>query len=115
MILFDQNSDSVSKATSKRSAAFDPEALRDLLGYLNFSQGSVSSRFRSALNELFRDAVRATSPTVLRDFLLAELHRLSESGDVACANPAQADEVIRLTIDQLLPAYQKHHADLLVI
>lgn len=113
MILFDQNSDSVSKATSKRSAAFDPEALRDLLGYLNFSQGSVSSRFRSALNELFRDAVRATSPTVLRDFLLAELHRLSESGDVACANPAQADEVIRLTIDQLLPAYEKHHSDLL--
>lgn len=87
--------------------------LRDLLGYLNFSQGSVSSRFRAALNELFRDPQRAASPAALRDFLLSELHRLSVSGEAACANPAQAEFVIRFTIDQFISAYRAHHADLL--
>jgi hypothetical protein len=37
----------------------DSAALRDLLGYLNFSQGAVSARFRGTLNELFRDEQRA--------------------------------------------------------
>ena len=87
--------------------------MRDLLGYLNFSQGSVSNRFRAVLNELFRDPDRARSPEVLQDYLLTELHRLSSSGDAACANPAQAESVIRLTLGKLIPAYQAHHADLL--
>ena len=83
--------------------------MRDLLGYLNFSQGSVSNRFRTVLNELFRDPDRARSPEVLQDYLLTELHRLSSSGDAACANPAQAESVIRLTLGKLIPAYQAHH------
>ena len=102
-----------SKKSSDAVAAVDPDALRDLLGYLNFSQGASSARFRKTLNDLFRDQQRATSPTALRDFLLAELQRLSNSGDAACADPAQAEAVIRLTLDELLPAYGKHHADLL--
>ena len=95
------------------TAAVDAIALRDLLGYLNFSQGAASARFRGALNELFRDEQRAKSPIVLRDFLLGELQRLSGSGDVACADPAQAESIIRLTLEELLPAYHRHHADLL--
>ncbi len=94
-------------------APVDADALRDLLGYLNFSQGAPGARFRSGLNELFRDPLRARSPAVLRDFLLTELQRLSASGDAACANPAQAEAVIQLTLNDLLPAYQRHHADLL--
>ncbi|MCA9013031.1 MAG: hypothetical protein KDB01_24935, partial [Planctomycetaceae bacterium] len=101
------------KSAKKASAAVNSDALRDLLGYLNFSQGAVSSRFRGTLNELFRDEQRAASPEVLRDFLLNELQRLSSSGDAACADPSQADAVIRLTLDELLPAYGKHHSDLL--
>lgn len=105
---------STRKPSSRQSAAYvDLDALRDLLGYLNFSQGSASARFRGSLNELFRDSQNATSPMVLRDYLLAELQRLSQSGDAACANPAQADAVIRFTLDQLLPAYRSHHSDLL--
>ncbi len=87
--------------------------MRDLLGYLNFSQGSVSARFRAVLNELFRNPQRAASSAALRDFLLTELQRLSESGEAACANPAQAESVIRLTLNEFLPAYRAHHADLL--
>ncbi len=105
---------STRKPTLKaESVAVDPDALRDLLGYLNFSQGSVSSRFRGSLNDLFRDAQRAKSPAVLRDFLLVELNRLSQSGDAACANPAQAESVIRFTLEKMLPAYLTHHSDLL--
>jgi hypothetical protein len=100
-------------SAKKAAAAVNSDALRDLLGYLNFSQGAVSARFRGTLNELFRDEQRAASPEVLRNFLLAELQRLSGSGDAACADPSQADAVIRLTLDELLPAYGKHHADLL--
>ena len=94
-------------------APVDADALRDLLGYLNFSQGAPAARFRSGLNALFRDPLRARSPAVLRDFLLTELQRLSASGDAACANPAQAEAVIQLTLNDLLPAYHRHHADLL--
>ena len=103
------------KTSAKKTvdAAVDADALRDLLGYLNFSRGAASPRFRVVLNHLFRDERRASSPTVLRDFLLVELQRLSQSGDAACANPAQAEAVIRLTLDELLPAYRRHHADLL--
>ena len=102
------------KSLSKTpTPSLEPDALRDLLGYLNFSQGTVSSRFRATLNDLFRDAHRAASPIALRDFLLAELQRLSQSGDAACSDPRQADSVIRFTIDQFLPAYRTDHADLL--
>lgn len=104
------------KTTTKKTreaATIDADGLRDLLGYLNFSQGAASVRFRGVLNELFRDEQRARKPAVLRDFLLAELQRLSESGDAACADPVQAEVVIRLTLDELLPAYGKHHSDLL--
>ena len=100
-------------SSSVPAAAIDPGALRDLLGYLNFSQGSVSARFRAALNDLFRNPQLAGDPAALREHLLTELMRLSQSGDAACANPAQAEFVIRFTIDQFLPAYRAHHADLL--
>ena len=100
-------------AVAVSAAVVDSDALRDLLGYLNFSQGAASARFRGTLNELFRDPQRAKSPVVLRDFLLTELFRLSKSGDAACADPTQAETIIRSTLDELLPAYHKHHADLL--
>ncbi|MEI6538677.1 MAG: hypothetical protein WCO86_04005 [Planctomycetota bacterium] len=101
------------KKSPEAVVAVSADALRDLLGYLNFSQGAASPRFRATLNDLFRNQQRSTSPRALRDFLLAELQRLSTSGDVACADPAQAEAIIRLTLDELLPAYHKHHADLL--
>lgn len=105
---------STRKTTSKSAIQpVDPDALRDLLGYLNFSQGTISPRFRATLNSLFRDPERAKSPAVLRDYLIGELQRLSKSGDAACADPTQAESVIRLTIDELIPAYRSHHADLL--
>ncbi|MFO0976062.1 MAG: hypothetical protein U0996_06660 [Planctomycetaceae bacterium] len=91
----------------------DNELLRDLLGYLNFSQGSPGARFRTCLNQLFLDPSVTAGSEVLRDYLLSQLQRLSETGDVACADPAQAAAVISLTFDRLIPAYRQHHSDLL--
>ena len=79
-------------AVAVSAAVVDSDALRDLLGYLNFSQGAARARFRGTLNELFREPQRALSPVVLRDFLLTELFRLSKSGDAACADPTQAEK-----------------------
>ncbi len=91
----------------------DGELLRDLLGYLNFSQGLPSARFRFCLNELFRESERASSPDVLRDYLLAEIGRLSGSGEAAFADPGQAVSVVSLVLGEVWAAYRQHHRDLL--
>jgi hypothetical protein len=90
-----------------------PDALRDLLGYLNFSDGSPSARFRTVVNELFRYPEITASPETLRDFLQKELQSHAASGHPACANPAQAAAAIDFTLTTLLPAYMSHHSDLL--
>lgn len=89
------------------------ELLRDLLGYLNFSQGAPSARFRFCLNQLFRSVELAASPQSLRDYLLEQIHKLAGSGEAAFADPRQAVSVVGLVLDRVLPAYRLHHQDLL--
>jgi hypothetical protein len=99
--------------STKPTDSFSGDALRDLLGYLNFSEGSVNPRFRSTLNTVFRSPGLSGSPSALKQFLLEELTRLAESGDPACSNPTQARHIISWTVDELLPAYRTWHTDLL--
>lgn len=87
--------------------------LRDLLGYLNFSHGAPNSRFRGCLNSLFAQAAQPLTPEVLRDFLLEKLRVMSGTGESAFADVSQAAAAVEWTIDQVLPAYRMHHADLL--
>jgi hypothetical protein len=89
------------------------ELLRDLLGYLNFSQGAPSARFRLCLNQLFRSGKSTESPQSLRDYLLEQIQRLAGSGEAAFADPHQAVSVVGLVLDHVLPAYRSHHQDLL--
>ena len=89
------------------------EALRDLLGYLNFSQGAPSARFRACLNDLFRIPNVTSTPESLRNYLLDALHNLAATAEPAFSQCSQAEDVIRLTLDQLLPAFRRHHSDLL--
>lgn len=92
----------------------DPNsALRDLLGYLNFSHGTPNARFRSCLNELFADSRLVASPQTLRTFLLEQLEVVSQGGEAAFSETAQARAAILWTFDCVLPAYRQHHADLL--
>ncbi len=87
--------------------------LQEILGYLNFSNGRPDAAFERRLNEHF--AVTRTRPkraATLRDELRAGLSALRSSSG-AFADSAQAEAVIGLAFDGLLPAYRCHHADLL--
>ncbi len=87
-----------------------------LLGYLNFSDGRPDPRWQKLLNDAFASQARAgrTRPW---DALLAAmgeaLARLEAGGGAAFRDTAQARAVLSLTTETL-PAYRRHHADLLV-
>jgi len=104
--------------TTRQNQLFDTsdppgDALRDLLGYLNFSQGAPSARFRICLNELFRNPACNSSPEALRNYLLNALHRLAADGEPVFSQSAQAEQIIEITLNLLLPALRQHHSDLL--
>ncbi|MEY3459856.1 MAG: hypothetical protein RL215_3013, partial [Planctomycetota bacterium] len=89
------------------------DALRDLLGYLNFSQGAPSPRFRYCLNQLLQNTQEIPNPTLLKNFLLNALTSLRNAKEPAFVQSEQAADIIAITLDHVLPAYRKHHADLL--
>ena len=98
---------------SETDADSRKQRFRDLLGYLNFSDGSPGSRFRICLNELFAEMDSPWKFDGIRTYLLKELADLSASGEGAFEQTDQADHAVRTTFDVVLPAYLKHHEDLL--
>jgi hypothetical protein len=91
----------------------DDEILRDLLGYLNFSDGTPGSRFRICLNQLFLSQRAGSDPQQLQSLLSGRLQSLRSSGAAAFAVTDQAELIIRQTLGEVLPAYRAHHSDLL--
>ena len=92
--------------------AADPgECIRDLLGYLNFSDGAPGSRFRQCMNLQFGSQPYSTNE--IRYTLLTQLGQLQQAGATAFTETTQASTVIRAAFDEVLPAYLSHHADLL--
>ena len=106
--------------------------LDQVLGYLNFSSGNHDDRFFSNLNDLFlvfnsadaseafanvrtTDSQQTTPLSLVRRVRFALANRLAKNKE---SNPVfrdatQANLVIELTFDKILPAYRKHHRDLL--
>ena len=106
--------------------------LDQVLGYLNFSSGNHDDHFFSNLNDLFlvlnsadsnailssvpeNETARSKQPSLVRQVRNALAERLAKNKD---SNPVfrdatQANQVIELTFDKILPAYRKHHRDLL--
>ncbi len=89
------------------------QCYRDLLGYLNFSDGTPGARFRVCMNQLFQFCDFDCRLSGIRNHLLDELQNLAESGESAFQQTDQARRVIETTFDVLFPAYKQHHADLL--
>ncbi len=88
-----------------------------VLGYINFSSGAPDPAFHSHLNRLFDQQGGAGRPTgavwqkvALR--LRAELNRLRSSSS-AFADTRQAEGVLGLVFDELIPSYREYHQDLL--
>ena len=91
-------------------------AVRTLLGYLNLSSGVLDARFFRSVNEAFRqaDENRGGKPA-WREFhsrLAAELATLTTQ-DPGFETSEQAQAVLALVFDRLLPAYRQFHSDLL--
>ena len=98
-----------------RYTPLDLSAGQALLGYLNFSDGRADPRWQKQLDDAFAIQARAG---VARpwDALLAAmgeaLSRLQAGGGAAFRDAGQACAVLSLAAETL-PAYRRHHADLL--
>ena len=99
-----------------RYTPLDLSAGQALLGYLNFSDGRADPRWQKLLNDAFAAQARAGAARPW-DALLAAmgeaLARLEAGGGAAFRDTAQARAVLSLATETL-PAYRRHHADLLV-
>jgi len=92
-------------------------AAEEAVGYLNFSAGREDARFLSNLNELFAAALQQAGPEEPAWQLVGRrlgrcLDRL-RGGSEAFREVDQAEAVLKLVFDHVLPAYRRHHADLL--
>ena len=98
-----------------RHAPLDPSTAQALLGYLNFSDGRPDPRWQKQLNDAFaaQAAAGAARPW---DALLAALGEalsaLEAGGGAAFRDASQARAALALAAETL-PAYRRHHADLL--
>ncbi|MGQ0635405.1 MAG: hypothetical protein ACT4QC_12395 [Planctomycetaceae bacterium] len=93
-------------------SAEDETALREILGYLNFSGGAPDVKFQQNLNRLHEQlAVGGDTPRLSR-LLQDRLARLGRESS-AFQNAEQAQVLLPLVFEQVIPAYRRHHADLL--
>ncbi len=86
-----------------------------LLGYLNFSDGKPDPRWQRQLDDAFAFLAARGEPApwqALLDVLPALLRRLHEGGAAAFRDVRQAEGALALAA-RVLPAYRRHHADLL--
>jgi hypothetical protein len=90
--------------------------LQGLLGYLNFSEGRPDPRIQKHIDDAYRFLTEHGDEKpwqALAKILPVRLKELHKSGASAFRDIAQADGVLRLVFEHLLPAYLRHHADLL--
>ncbi len=93
---------------------------QEVLGYPNFSAGTPDPRFLANVNRWFEVIERCRQQgaedeppwQVMGSTLRTELQALHGSSD-AFRQVDQADAVLRLAFEAVLPAYRRHHRDLL--
>ena len=92
-------------------------AIRDILGYLNFSSGNEQPRFEIAWNLLFKALLRQDVPSdrvwsKCDEILTDQLRGLVSSSD-AFRHSDRAGFVLRFLYDDLIPAFRQFHRDAL--
>ena len=104
-----------STLAGRRNAHSIMTDLEPILGYLNFAEGRPDPRFQRTLDDAYTELAAADpAPWILlRKNLDAGLERLRKSGKAAFKETTQAAALIRLVFDEVVPAYRRHHADLL--
>ena len=79
-----------------------PGLYRELLGYLNFSDGTPGTSFQTAVNQLFTEPDAPANPLDLKQRLLSALAELSATGEPGFSDTSQAASVVSTAIDQVL-------------
>ncbi|MCA9095429.1 MAG: hypothetical protein KDA68_18245, partial [Planctomycetaceae bacterium] len=92
--------------------AAEDSAVRETLGYLNFSAGKPDPKFQSSLNVLFGWSELKKPLQELPGLLRGMAEHLAGS-DPAFADTKQATAVIDLVFEHLIPRYREFHRDLL--
>jgi len=87
-------------------------ALREMLGYLNFSQGKPDARFQGNISEFYR-AATANEPWNELARQLRETLAAVRGTEAAFRDASQAEAVLAIVFERLLAAYRRHHVDLL--
>ena len=87
-------------------------ALREMLGYVNFSSGMPDAKFQKHLNRFAGWLTPGPAGCALPALMTARLRGLSAEGG-AFADVSQALAATQIVFDRLIPAYRAHHADLL--
>ncbi len=92
------------------------QAAHDVLGYLNLSSGTPDARFLRQLNRLYADIERSESNAPAWSTLYSLL--VDDAAEVRGTSAAfrdteQAETVLRLVFEHVLPGYRQFHADLL--
>ncbi len=90
--------------------------LEDVVGYLNFSSGTSDPKFLTNINQLF-SAIEDGKPSKeslpsLCDWIRHTVKRLQAAGG-AFADVTQAEAILELLQQKLLPVYREFHSDLL--
>ncbi len=86
----------------------DQQTAREILGYLNFSEGRTDPAFLKGLNAFQKRVGWSKLQPTLAE-LLTELSTTSSTFH----DCQQAQAALRLAFDHVLPAYRQHHRDLL--
>jgi hypothetical protein len=101
----------------ERFAELDRQvSLQGMLGYLNFAGGKADARFQKQLNDAYGFLAGKGDSFAWRslyEMLQRKLAALKIEGSSAFRDVKQVESVLGLVFDQLLPAYRRHHADLL--
>ena len=91
--------------------------LQEILGYLNFSSGASDPAFLGRLNELWRlmegRGVRREDFSAVGERWLNDRLKELTGESSAFKDSEQAQQAVRLIFDEVLPAYRRHHHDLL--
>ncbi len=103
--------------SAKRLNRNDQQALDEMLGYINFSSGATDANFLRSLNYVFgriESSPQSTEPAwrTLARQLRQRLEVLRQKAE-PFRRSEQAEAVLTVVFDHLLPAYRQHHRDLL--
>jgi len=100
------------KSDLKSLPAVDKHITREILGYLNFSNGKPDSKFRFNWNQLFFELDQQPTTETLTSLLNSDLKALKGTTG-AFQEIKQAESVLKLAFEECLPQYKQHHRDLL--